>query len=228
MTDLESRRYQMLVRVRDFCLARAADFGVNSLFAQLLASLTAIIVRIDGLFATQASGMGTAREGSESRGAAREALREMMVAIRDTARTMAEDTPGLQNKFRIPPSNNDQQLIVAARSFAADAAPLSAQFIARELPANFIDELNTRIANLERAISHQSSAVGDHVGAGEAVDDALSEGLVMVRSLHPIIKNKYAHDSATLAEWTSASHTERSPKHKPTPPATPPAQPPPG
>jgi hypothetical protein len=40
-----------------------------------------------------------------------------------------------------------------------------------------------------------------------------------VRKLDAIVRNKYANNPAVLAEWTSASHTERDPRHKSTPKA---------
>ena len=98
----------------------------------------------------------------------------------------------------------------------------SAQFIAHELPADFLTDLNTDIANLEAAISSQSGGVGDHVAARAAIDDAIDRGLVAVRKLDAIVKNKYANDAATLAEWISASHTERSPRTKATAAPAPP------
>jgi len=115
----------------------------------------------------------------------------------------------------------------AARAFATDAAPLSAQFIAHELPADFLADLNADIAALEAAISDQSGGVGDHVAANAAIDDAIDRGVEVVRKLDAIVKNKYANNPATLAEWTSASHTERAPRRKASTPATPPPPAPP-
>jgi hypothetical protein len=88
--------------------------------------------------------------------------------------------------------------------------------------------LNAGIAALEQAIDIQSSGVGNHVAAGAAIDDAVNRGMTTVRKLDAIVRNKYADDRAVLAEWTSASHTERAPHHSapsPQPPTpTPPAQ----
>lgn len=44
------------------------------------------------------------------------------------------------------------------------------------------------------------------------------EGMVIVRILDGIVKNKYANDPGKLAAWLSASHVEKAPKKKaPTP-----------
>lgn len=234
MTDKENRKRQMFVRARNFCTAHAADFAAGSLASQLSAALAAVITTLDGLMRAQLSGQGAAREGTATRAAARAALRDDLEAIRRTSRSLAQDTPGLDEKFRVPESNNDQLLIAAARAAAVDAAPLSAEFIALELPSDFIADLNADIAALEAAIDHHTNAVGDHVGAGVAIDDAIDEGATIVRKLNTIVRNKYRDNPAILAEWTSASHTERDPKHKhaaspppPAPSSNPDASPPP-
>jgi hypothetical protein len=103
---------------------------------------------------------------------------------------------------------------------------VSAQFISHELPADFLADLNTDVANFEAAIRQHSSSVGTHVSAGASIDELIADGLVIVKKLDAIVRNKYADDAATLAEWTSTSHTERSPKKKtaapsPTPPPPP-------
>jgi hypothetical protein len=213
----------MFVRVRNFCAAHATDFATNSLVSQLIAALVAVISTLDGLIAEQSSGKGAAREGSSSRGAARAALRDTMEIISRTARTLALTTPGFDEKFRMPANNNDQLLIATARGFAVDAAPHSAQFIAHELPADFIEELNEDIADLQSAIDQHTDAVGNHVGARAGIDRAMDEASKIIRQLDTIIRNKYRNDPVVLAEWASASHTERDPKHKPAAPTPPPA-----
>jgi hypothetical protein len=218
MNDSANRKFEACGRVRDFGTARTADFAPTSLAIQLLTNLSSSIARLEGLSATQQSGGGAAREGTATRGDARDELHARMKAISRTAQAIAIDTPGLDEKFRTPRGDNDQTLIAAARGFAADAAPLTAQFVAHEMSATFIDDLNASIARFETAISSQSSAVGDRVGARAAIEDILDECMNIVRKLDPIVRNKYANDPATLAEWTSASHVERAPKHKSTAP----------
>jgi hypothetical protein len=127
---------------------------------------------------------------------------------------MADEVPGLDDKFRLPRNNNDQQLLAAGRAAAIDAAPFSAQFIAHEMPADFLEDLAADIGDLEAAMSDQSGGIGNRVAAAAAIDDAIDRGIEVVRKLDAIVKNKYANNPATLAEWTSASHTERAPKKK--------------
>jgi hypothetical protein len=220
MTDRENRRYQMFVRVRDFCREHAADFSPTSLFSQLLVTLSAIVATLDQHAGSQASSRGSARQGTSSREQARAALREDLEAISRTARVMADDIVGLDNKFRLPAVGNDQNLLSSARAFLADAIPLEKQFVAHELPADFLDDLRADIAALEAAIGEQASGQGQSIAAGASIEQAIDDGVVAVRKFEVIIRNKYAHDRAVLAEWTSVSHTERDPRHKKTPAAS--------
>ena len=152
MNDTENRKRQMFSRVDGFGAVHVDDFAINSIGTQLFIDLRAIIAEFDGHASSEASGHGSARQGTTTRAGARDALIEALKAIRRTARAMADEVPGLDDKFRMPPDQNDQLLLNAARAFAADAAPLSAQFIAHELPADFLADLNANIAALEQAI----------------------------------------------------------------------------
>ena len=222
MNDKESRNRQRFMRVHGFARAHASDFASNSLGAQTFAIVGAVIIEINGLAAGEVSAHGGARQGTETRAQARVALRVALEAINRTARAMANDVPGINEMFRLPRGNNDRDLINAARAFLADATPLKAQFIAHELPADFLEDLQADIEALESAIRDQSSGVGNHVAASAALDDAFSRGNEAVRRADAIVRNKYANNPGVLAEWTSASHIERAPRRAKTsePPPT--------
>ena len=66
-------------------------------------------------------------------------------------------------------------------------------------------------------------APGNRVAASAGLDELTERGNEIVRKLDAIVRNKYANNAAVLAEWTSASHTERAARRaKPDqPPATP-------
>jgi hypothetical protein len=224
MTANENRTYQKFVRVREFGKGRALDFAANSLGAQTLTALTGVITEIQTLSAAEQSARGSALQGTDLRSHGREALFDDLRAIRRTARVMEDEMPGISGKFRVPEDNNDNELLNAARAFLADATPLKAQFIAHELPEDFLEDLQADIAAFEKAMSDQSTGVGSHVAASAALDDAFRRGLELVRKFDAIVRNKYANNPAVLAEWTSASHTERAPRRakpsEPPPPAS--------
>jgi hypothetical protein len=221
MDDLENRRREMFIRAHGFGVSRAADFPTATLGAQLFVDLAAVITELNQHAAAQVSGFGGALQGTSTRAATRQALRDELRAINRTSEAIAQDIPGFDDPFRMPPFGNDQNLLHAARAIATHAQAASAQFISHALPADFLANLNTAIANFEAAIVRQADSVGAHVNASAEIDEAIAKGLKIVKKLDAIVRNIYADDPAVLAEWTSASHTERSPKKSKSPASTP-------
>lgn len=217
MNNLETRRLEMFLRVRQFGAGRAAAFPANSRGAEVLAVVNASIAELEGHATAQASGTSAAKEGTALKAAAREALREDLEAINRTARAMALTTPGLDDKFRLPRNAGTQAWLTAARAFALDAEPLKAEFVRRGLPADFLEDLAAGIKALEDAIDSRAQNAGARVAATVAIDEAIERGLNAVRELDAIVHNIFRNDAAALAEWTSASHTERQPRRPPAP-----------
>lgn len=216
MTDIQNRRFRMFVRVRDFIAQRLSDFSETGVARQLYTQLQGVITRLESLSAEQAGGMGQARQRTQTRGSARLSLRDAVEAIHSVAVTM-----GLGEQFALP-ERNDAALLQTARAMAMNALRLKAQFIAHEMPPDFIEDLQADIVAFESEIAEHGNAVGDHVQASEAIDEAIDEGIDVVNKLDGIMRAKYASNRAVLAEWVSASHTERAPKRSAAP-ATPPA-----
>lgn len=227
MKGIERRGYEMLVRVADYLEAREAEFTPDSAGGQLFASLRTEIDIIEDKAGQQSSGINVKEEGTALRSGARENLRDQMEAISRTAAALAVSgtTPGLENRFRMPRGSNDQSLINAARAFADDAEPIKERFISFGLPANFLDKLNTAIAEFELAVNRQNTGRETHVAATTAIDRSLERGMNMVRQLDAIVRNKYANNAPQLSAWESARHVERTPQRtaEPEQPATPPA-----
>ena len=226
MNILVVLRLEMLIRVRDFGLAHADLFPPATYAGQLFATIAAAVTRLEGHAATQASKAGAAREGTSSKAVARANLLKALEVINATARAIALKIPGLENKFRFPHSESDQALLAAARAFAEDAVPLKAEFVKRNLPETFIEDLQADIEAFAEAISARNVSAGSRVKATAAIDATLDEAMLAARELDPIVKNTIGDDKALLAEWRSARHVEKTPKGGKSPKAgTPPAAP---
>ena len=227
MDNVTIKRYEMLKRTRDFGVAQTAAFPEGSFGKELFATVAQVVGELDSQSTNQSSGIGTAQSIAATKSVTREDLREMILAINRTARVMAFETPGLENKFRLPRGTNDQALLNAGRAFAADAAPLKADFLKHEMPTDFIERLNQLIAGFEKVSTEKATAVGSHVTAKIAMDETVARGLQAVRQLDVIIRNKFNGDPATLANWTRASHVacrvrNNTPETPPTDPNKPP------
>lgn len=74
---------------------------------------------------------------------------------------------------------------------------------------------------LEASFSNTAAATAESRCIGTATADEAAkvrQGMVIVRIINGIVKNKYANDPGKLAAWISASHVEKAPKKKaPTP-----------
>lgn len=215
MNDTVNSRIQTYRRMQEFYSSHSSDFAPASLGAQLGTKLSTQLSELLNLTATQATGVGAARQGTD--------LRARLKAFSRTAHAIAIEVPGLENKFRVPRGDDDEELIAAARAAATDAVEFKDRFIAHEMPATCVDDLNSSIAKFENTMDDQSGAVGDRVGSRVAINAKLEELMLTRRQLNPIMENKYKDDPATLAERMRASHIERAAKKKTEPPPTTPA-----
>lgn len=221
MKSSETSRFDMFTRVRDFGLAHAGAFPASSLGGQLFAELNTIIETLNTQAVAQSSGLHASQQNTEGKSAIRDALHAEMDMMTRTARGMAIDMSGLDNKFRLPRSRGDRAWLTAAQAFHTDALPLKDEFIAHEMPADFLETLAALITDYEQSLTSRHQSTEKHVAASAAIDTGIEQGMVVVRKLDSIVRNKFHNDPATLAAWASARHVERVPR-KPKDTTTPP------
>ena len=209
MNDNQNRKHQRAVRVREFVTQRLDDYSATGVVRQLYATLQTLVTKLESLAAAQVTGLGEARQHSESRGSARLALRQAVEAINSVARAM-----GVAQEFPLPERGNDNNLLNAARAFVPKALARKAEFIAHELPEDFIEDLQADIAAFATVIAEHGNAVGDHVQAGDAMDATDDEIDEVIDKLDAVFRPKYANNRPVLTEWLSARHVERAPRRK--------------
>jgi hypothetical protein len=202
----------MFIRSHSFVTARPTVFPANSRGGELNTQLATSISILRQHAATQSSSTRVSREGTRLKAVALRELQEDLEAIYRTARAIALNRPGFDEKFRLPKSKSAQRWLAAARAIAAEAEPSKQDFIRLGLPANFLEELQERIAEVDEIISRRGQATGESVAAGAAIDKAIEDGMKIVRELDAIVRNIFRDDPATLAEWASARHIERAPR----------------
>ena len=212
MNNHEGRKQHTFMRVRDFGIEHAADFEPNSPGTQLFATMSSIVDALELHNAVRLAREGDIRQQSTRRKEGRVKLRNAVLAIGRTSQPIAREIPGLDDKFRMPVSRADQELLSAARVALEAAAPLAAEFISRKRPADFLDELGELIELLETAISDQAENLGQRVAARAAIEMNLEKGSETIADLDPIVKNRYEDQPDILAQWTSVKHTERDPR----------------
>lgn len=221
MNDQDLRTYEMFLRVGTFGAAEAAAFPATSRGAQLFATIAAAAAELADHVAAQLAGTNAVRAGSSTKATARDALRRSLERIRRTARAMAHETPGLDNKFRIPRTPTDQELVAIAKVFGADALPIKSEFIKYALPATFVDDLNAQLTDFNEALTRQNEGKEGQVTATAAIEDAVDRALAALRPLDVIVRNTFHEKPAKLAAWESAKHVERAARKKAAAPAPP-------
>ena len=212
MKDAHHRRRDMALRLKDFSTNN--PFPANSMGAQLATRLNTLMLDLDQLVADESSSEGSKREGTATREAAREALREGMEGVSRTARAIENQVPGFAEKFRMPAGNNDGALVDAGLAFADNAEPELARFIAFGMPPDFIEDLQNDIAAVRAAMSAQSTGVADRKAAGVLIEDKLDEIMLVRREMDAYVRNAFRDDARVLSEWTSAKHIQRAAKGK--------------
>lgn len=227
MNDLERRRLEMFIRVREFGSAHTAQFPPTSFAGEQFAVVNSAIDALETHASAQTSGKSTAQQAATSKAVARDELMRDLEAISRTARAMGQNVPGLADKFRMPHNQSHQTVLTVARAALSDALPFKPEFIKRGMPANFLEDLQDDIDVMEEAIARKAQGAGSQVAATAAIDTEIERGMNAVRQLDPVMRNTFANDPATLAEWQSASHVERPPRRMTKKPATPPPPAPP-
>ena len=224
MNDLDTNQLAALTRVKDFGVEHPTLFPPAQLAGQLMTTITASVTDLNTHATAQVAGASEARQGTTSKGNARRDLRDDLEAINRTARAMALDIPGVDDKFRMP-RGGDQNLLTGARAFVVEATPIKSDFIRFGLPENFLEDLSADIAAFEQATTAQNQGLEQKAAGTAAKDEAIDRGMKALKQLDVIMRNVLRDDVGTLTAWITASHVERVPHRRrsaqPQPPAPP-------
>ena len=208
MTKNDLRTSQLLKRVRDFGASRPTDFPPSSFGGQMFTEVATVVSELAHQAALQTASAGSALVGVAAKSLLRAALRKELRALNRAGRAIVANNPALKKKFRLP-GPGDDRLLSTARAFAEVAEPLLAEFIKREMPADFLVTLKSDIDAFEAAVTERNHGIEKRVNARSALKSLIARGMRAVLQLDIIVKNKYAQDKPSLSAWESASHIER-------------------
>lgn len=231
MNDRSVRRYDMFGRVKVFGEQNAADFDSGSETQQHFTNLTQIYNQLTQKKAAQQPGSTTPKS------VLLDALRLEVQNIARMARAMDQDEPGLADKFRLPKTGSEDDLLTAADAMIARLvvdpanddtatkaakAALVAQFVAKAFDPDFAQHLADDRAAVDAAQDALESEREQSVGSTTAIDTLIASGMKEVNYLDAIMHVKYARNADKLRAWMSASHIERAPQREKKPATTPP------
>lgn len=208
MNSLDRRTYEMSVRALAFLQANKNDFKNIAAIDDAITVLETETPKIADLGEEKVSTTGNAKDATIHKGDLRDDLEDAMRDISRMWRPMAKNHENAENKFRMP-HGSDQLLVDAAGSFADDAAPLEADFVARGMPAGFIADLIAKRAAFAAAIAESDAALIERVGVNAGFKSPVEQCRAAVEDVDPIVKMVYRNDPSKRAEWLTASHVER-------------------
>lgn len=218
MTDREQNIYEMFVATAQFDAENANDYKSLPSAAANFAIVRTVIAALETDSAQQTSG-GRGR-AVEQKSVLDAAMRRKMKRYSRTARALNIDDPGFKRLFRIPNSNNQMELVAAAREFVEEARRFAAEFAALGIPASLADELEADTNAMEAAMSAKASGQMETVGATAGIDEQIEAGMNAEKVLDSIMHNVYFDNPVKLAAWKTSRHVKKSPKKSvaPTPP----------
>jgi hypothetical protein len=206
MNQESRRRYEMLGRVHAFGSSHAEEFPLGTLGHDVFADVRTCLRAVERHATVRLSRRG---QGRASKAAARRVLWRSLRAIRRTARALALDAPGFDERFRLPRGNGDRRLLAAARGFALDARASAAAFIAHGLPTAFLDDLALCIDEFERSMRAHREGRAARISASAGLKASLQAGFLAVRRLDAVIPNVLHDKPGALSAWQRARRVER-------------------
>jgi len=208
MTTEQTRRYEMLVRVRDFGSAHADLFPEPSLARQTFVSVGEAVRQLNEHTVSKMAAV----QGTTTKAVARAALHERLVALSQTARVIAVQSPGLEERFLMPNTPSDLVLLTTARVFAHDAEPLEKQFVDHAMPKTFLADLREATGRFEQAIHNCEAGRDERAAARAAIAAVLDSGLSAVRALDAMVANRLRDDPTMMVAWKRARRLPRRPR----------------
>ncbi|HXC25935.1 MAG TPA: hypothetical protein VNU46_08465 [Gemmatimonadaceae bacterium] len=154
-------------------------------------------------------GSGKPAKTANQRAVLRHNLRVgQLYPIRRVARVLERTVAGMPHLVNIPGrSASTQSLLDAGKAAARDVGPYSAQFAAKGLSVDFLDQLNTAIQALENSDAANMAARMAAVGAQGQLTKSFQEGRDALTLIDTVIRTMCDADptlgAATLAIWNT-------------------------
>lgn len=205
MTKRQTRKYEMLVRVRSFGVAHRERFSEGSEGSKAFAAIADDVAQIDAFSMAK---LTARREGKKTKLAAKLALAARIGAIARSARVMAKSIPGADAMFPLPTRQSDVAVLTSGRLFLQEVAAVKDTFVRCGLPETFVEELQQAIAVFEQAIAGRNAGKTGAVVSQKGIRSALKHGVDTVLSLDVLVRNVLGGDANTMAAWKRDRHVE--------------------
>ena len=196
MNSQDRRRYDLLIRVRNFGAAYSQLFPATSSAHGAFAVVAAEVQQLEALDVTQRLASHSARAARKV--AARKALVDCLTRAKNTARVLVKTTPSLAAYVELPQPVDDRMLLTIARQFVDGTAPHAEQFATHGIEGG---ELDQRVKALESALNERGRRRDERAQARHRIDASLARAFDAVETLDVAIANHLTGDAATLTAW---------------------------
>jgi hypothetical protein len=223
MNFRDQRRYEMLVRVRNFGIAHAPLFPASSTAHAAFAVVTTEVAQIETLDLAERQASHSAR--AERKESARQLLLVSLSRAKYTARDLARSIPELAAQGELTAKPNDRLLLTLARQFLTAAAPYTGQFAGHGIA---IADLDSQTRAFEAAMNERGQQREEQKQARSRIETSMTHALEAAATLDVIVGNQFAGDPVVLETWKrerQLARQRRPAKVEEEPAATPAAEP---
>lgn len=158
---------------------------------------------------------GQSLEGTQSIKALTRAVRDDLILIRQTARTIVKSGGKLDYPFDVAASEAADITISTGEAFYRELnqTGVAQKFLDWEIRADFLADLRADLDVYETLVAARDSSTQERKDAVRESDEAAEELIRALDGLDTLFRNKFQDDKSTLATWREASHLERTRVH---------------
>ncbi len=207
----ELKQYQKLGRMADFTTANQHRFEAGTPVSETGPHVVSTVKKLNALTASQGSLENRLREVLRAKADARANLSTEMEFLYHTARSIAAETTGFDDKFQMP-LKSDPKLLNAARSAVEDAAALTDFFLKHAIPSDLLDPLTVAIRKFEQASEDYANGKTACTIGGQELRRSLDDAVAAAKAFDAIMRNTFRSDAITLAAWKDVCRVRRTPR----------------
>ena len=208
MTTDQSRALTMLKKVKAFRVEHGGVFAPGSKAVERFDQNEVFIGQLETQADDQQGGEAGGHGGTASKTARVKMLEKRIKAVVDTGKTVFASDPDLQKQMRMPRHGKVSAIQTFARNLKTTVTPYQAAFVAEEMPADFLAQLQSAIDAIGDAEGDQDTSDLQHIGATTNLEKVARDAIKNVRDLDSPINNRFADNADVLSEWDSASHIQ--------------------
>lgn len=196
MNYQDQRRYDMLIRVRNFGIAHAPLFPPSSTAHAAFAVVTTEVAQIETLDLAERQASRSAR--ADRKESARQLLLASLLRAKYTARDLARSIPELATQGELPAKPSDGLLLTLARQFLTNAAPYAGQFAGHGIA---LADLDAQTRAFETATNGRKQQREEQKQARTRIEASMATALEAAATLDVIVGNQLAGDPVALETW---------------------------